>query len=475
MSIVPVATGEGQLEVSSVSLAACRSSVQMLGLPRDRGVGWRLFAFTAVRFLVAVVGFGALAFVIVDLRSAAAWVDHSDQVLSQSQSVERSVVDVETGVRGYLLTGESRFLQPARLGERILPAELTALRQLVRDDAAQTARAAALRAAIGGYLNGWVRPTIAAPPRTSRQIRRTTSDGKRRVDALRDAFAEFNSVEARLREDREADVHRVEILVAVVVVAVLLTLIGAIALATRWTSRKIARPLAQLDRLVHRFVAEDFSQRAPEDGIGEIGTLARSFNELANALVRSRAEAESLRRELERQARTDPLTGLANRRTFDLELARASADADRDRPLSLLSIDLNDFKSINDRYGHPAGDKALKLVARACTDSIRNSDLAARVGGDEFAILLPDTSRHGAHSVASNIEHRLHHAAHVAGTDRVTISIGSATSTGELDPEHLVRTADADMYAIKRDNARFRTQQPASDHPGNEIGKTTDR
>ncbi|KAA0256389.1 diguanylate cyclase [Acidobacteria bacterium ACD] len=156
---------------------------------------------------------------------------------------------------------------------------------------------------------------------------------------------------------------------------------------------------------------------------------------------------------LSRLALSDPLTGLANRRAFDEAIAREVARTARlCRPLSLLVLDLDRFKQVNDTYGHPTGDDVLNglaaLLARVC----RRGDLPARLGGDEFAILLPHTGPEQALLVAERIR-RTVEGAPLGRTSPVpmTVSIGSATlhSPEQGGPESLVARADAALYRSK--------------------------
>ena len=98
-----------------------------------------------------------------------------------------------------------------------------------------------------------------------------------------------------------------------------------------------------------------------------------------------------LQRELEHLAHHDPLTGLPNRRWFEQEIARDLARATRQNaPLSVIALDLDQFKTYNDAHGHVAGDRLLKLLASLWTEALRTADVMARLGGDEFVVVLPD-------------------------------------------------------------------------------------
>jgi diguanylate cyclase (GGDEF)-like protein len=144
----------------------------------------------------------------------------------------------------------------------------------------------------------------------------------------------------------------------------------------------------------------------------------------------------------------DALTGLPNRRSFDAELARAVERHRRHAaPLCLALLDLDGFKKVNDELGHAAGDEVLQEVARQLRQQLRSIDGCFRVGGDEFALLLPDTAREGAElgverCCAAIREARL-------GDGRVGVSAGIVEAANE-SPEGLVQRADEQMYAMKR-------------------------
>ncbi|WP_375275272.1 GGDEF domain-containing protein, partial [Methylorubrum thiocyanatum] len=158
---------------------------------------------------------------------------------------------------------------------------------------------------------------------------------------------------------------------------------------------------------------------------------------------------------------TDLLTGLPNRRRFEEAFEQAAKASRRaDRPLALLVIDADHFKRYNDRHGHVVGDAVLKSLAKSLTESLRRpNDLAARVGGEEFAVLLPDTDRAGAARIAEAIHAAVADLAVPAagiGPGSITVSIGLAVSAGDRETEDLYRRADAALYEAK-ESGRNRT------------------
>ena len=177
---------------------------------------------------------------------------------------------------------------------------------------------------------------------------------------------------------------------------------------------------------------------------------------LVRARVLNHLKLAAQREELERHSRQDGLTGIANRRHFDEELVRACRDAGGAVPmLGVALIDVDYFKQFNDRYGHTAGDEALRRVAQELARSVRGPfDLAARYGGEEFALLLPGVSSLPAllESVRLNIEGlRIPHESSRA-IPFLTVSCGGTTTVGgePRTPEHLLSRADEALYRAKR-------------------------
>lgn len=163
-------------------------------------------------------------------------------------------------------------------------------------------------------------------------------------------------------------------------------------------------------------------------------------------------ELHDLKEELQRQARTDSLTGIANRRTFFTNAETVFASSQRhQRALSLIALDIDHFKQVNDRHGHPAGDQVLREFAQACRSCLRDEDLLARIGGEEFCILLPDTPLLEASVTAERIRELATHirpsrpsAAHITASLGVTLMEAADASF-----DRLFSRADRALYAAK--------------------------
>ncbi|MBA9071606.1 diguanylate cyclase (GGDEF)-like protein [Methylobacterium sp. RAS18] len=177
---------------------------------------------------------------------------------------------------------------------------------------------------------------------------------------------------------------------------------------------------------------------------------------------RSEEQTAALNLELKRLAATDALTGLSNRRRFDEVLAREWRRAVRThQPLSLILLDADHFKGFNDRYGHQRGDEALKLIAHSIEAAIDSThDIACRIGGEEFAVVLPNTDTAGAMVVADRIRKAISgwnvpHAASPHGVLTVSLGLAEVPQTAAAEPAALIAAADRGLYDAK---ARGRNQ-----------------
>ena len=208
-------------------------------------------------------------------------------------------------------------------------------------------------------------------------------------------------------------------------------LAAAAACALAW---ELSNHLAGM-RVSHPFLA-----------IANLAVMAVAFGSVA---LLAAAQRDWLRRE-RAISRTDGLTGLLNGRGFYEAAAVELARSTRYRhPLTLAYVDLDDFKAINDRFGHARGDAVLVAVARAMRRACRSTDVVGRVGGDEFVVLFPETGREAAETALVKVRSRVEEAASQHGS-RVTVSIGSVSfARPPADVEALVHEADTVMYAVK--------------------------
>jgi len=203
---------------------------------------------------------------------------------------------------------------------------------------------------------------------------------------------------------------------------------------------EVSAVLEGLRRGIHDYLVEPFSD--PELVAG-VRSAQRTRTLQEQLMARSR--------QLEALAFTDPLTGLDNRRSMLRRLAAAVSGARRHgRPLAAAMLDLDHFKTINDTYGHDVGDAVLIMVSQRLTERLRKEDVVGRHGGEEFLVLLPDTTGPAADAAIEALRHAVADTPMQAGGHDITITVsaGLATWSGE-DAEELMRRADVALYAAK--------------------------
>ena len=335
--------------------------------------------------------------------------DHTLQVLIETDRLRSAALQQIRGGRGYLLTGRQMFLRPHISGKRQAEMAHARLASLLADNPRQVLRVRALGTDLA-HLRLVVDSMVAR-----------ASEG-RQADALQlmRSGSDRDAIEAIMRtlDDLQAS-ERAE-------------------LAQRTATAK------------QRAIANERYQYL----LAAIGLLLLALSIVTTIYVRRALERERLaRRELQHFAMTDALTALPNRRSFMKELDRAieRAQAKPDRTLSLAIFDIDHFKRINDRFGHPAGDAVIKDVGKRAKQALRKRDLVCRIGGEEFGVILPNANL----AAATAICERLRQA--IAGNPVVredaiiafTASIGIAEFQAGDEADHLLTRADVALYDAK--------------------------
>ena len=255
-----------------------------------------------------------------------------------------------------------------------------------------------------------------------------------------------------------SDMHDVEIqelhILEILSVLALLCL-GVGGLSGSILQNRVSQPITGLARAMHKVTSEEsFDAEVEVSGSGEIAALADGFNTMIAELQRRDRLAKLAEARLQQMARTDALTGLPNRRLFSECLAMAIASARRNRRvLGLLYVDLDGFKLVNDSLGHSVGDMVLCEVATRFMLRVRESETLARVGGDEFTVILTDV--HTPVEASRVAESLLDCMATPFVVDGHEVTLGASIGISTLDHTvqdgtELLRRADSAMYAAKR-------------------------
>jgi signal transduction histidine kinase len=351
------------------------------------GLTRRMVVASGLLALIIGAAFAVLLRSVEDVRSSERLARRSEEMLATANQLERLVVDMETGQRGFFLTGQESFLQPWQAAQAAFPAVSQRLEQLAAVPEQQQ-RARWINQAVTSYLRDYSTPLVAAARRDPAAGRSVTAtrQGRQRVDAIRSAFDQLVTTERRLAAARQ---QRSDAATRRAIVAATGGLAGSVLLIllfADYLSRAIVRPVHRAAAMAGRLAGGDLGTRMPETGVGEIGALERAFNSMAGSLEESRAELAASRARIVRSAdegrrriERDLHDGIQQRLVslgLDLRATEASVPADHpelraqlDRVTHALGDALEDLQEIS-RGIHPAIlsegglGPALKALAR---------------------------------------------------------------------------------------------------------------
>ena len=340
------------------------------------------------------------------------------EFLDAAHDVELATLQMIRGERGYLLTGRDDYLEPYTEGRANIDDALQRLRALDRNDHGTLSNVATLDRKAQTYIELLDRVVgLARSGRRSEALAIVDSTHERRaIEDMRATLLAMTLVEQR---DLES-------------------------LRTGWR-----------DKLA--------SQRVFFYLVSAVGLFLLILASITAFTLRRMAARERVyRAELRILAQTDELTGLANRRETLSSLKRTLADAERTgRGVAFALLDIDHFKRVNDTYGHPVGDEVIRILADKAMASVRGGDLVGRIGGEEFAIVLPGADVAQAYAVCERLRERVHSTAIAleAGTElHMTVSVGIARRFDGDSVESIIERADAALYQAKhggRDQVRL--------------------
>ncbi len=288
------------------------------------GLTGRMVAASAALALLVAGGFVVLLLAIGDLRGGERKADHTQQELVAANALERVLLDVETGQRGYAITHMRAFLEPWVAARRSFPAKSRRLVRLAADNREEARQAATIVAAVRSYIEDYSVPLVRAAERglPSAMSIASTVEGKRLVDALRADFDRLIATEQATAQAASARVST-ETTRAIWVAAVSIAgSVALIALYAGYLARAIVRPVRRAARMAGRLAGGDLSARVPETSVGELGELEQAFNVMGGSLEEARDE---LHRVAAEQAALRRVATLVARRTPPREVFAAVA------------------------------------------------------------------------------------------------------------------------------------------------------
>jgi signal transduction histidine kinase len=259
------------------------------------GLTRRMAVASGLLALVVGAAFTVLLVSVEDLRTSERLALHSEEVLAAANQLERLVIDVESGQRGFVITGEERFLDPWRDAQRAIPEASRRLDLLTADDQ-QHRQALLIGQAATGYVRDYSVPLVAAARRDPSSARTVaaTNQGRLRINAIRAQFDRLLAAERSLAVARE---RRSDAAAGRAVAATVGGLVGStllVLLFAGYLTRAIVQPVRRAAAMAGRLAGGDLGVRMPETGVDEVGALERSFNSMASSLERSRGELTRL-------------------------------------------------------------------------------------------------------------------------------------------------------------------------------------
>jgi signal transduction histidine kinase len=257
------------------------------------GLARRMVVASGLLALIVAAAFAVLLSSVADLRASERRARQSEEVLVVANGLERLVIDLETGQRGFIITGEERFLQPWQAARDSFPGQARTLERLVAGSPEQHRRAQQIAQATASYLRDYSIPLVSDPA-AARTVA-STEEGRRRIDTIRAEFNRFVETERGLAAARQQRSDATARRAAVAAAGGLAGSIVLIVVFAGYLTGAIVQPVRRAAVMAGRLAGGDLGARMPERGVGEIGVLERSFNAMAGSLEQSREELAASR------------------------------------------------------------------------------------------------------------------------------------------------------------------------------------
>ncbi|MEZ9512021.1 diguanylate cyclase [Vibrio breoganii] len=399
-------------------------------------------------FFFSIANIGFIYFLESRSENKLQWVIHTNEVMQTSGDLLNAISDAETGQRGYLLTGQSYYLEPYFRSRDEIKSIWGDLKSLTSDNPQQQELLDELVEDIDSKLEELafsISLYNEQPAEAIEMVR--TNVGKKYMDNIRRNLSSFNAEEKRLLEERKGDYREARAYITMMIVIETIVMLFLAFFTVVTVNRTLFNPLTKLmdaTQKVEQGKRQDVVDYLPRD---EIGYLMGRFYKMSESIHQRHSD-------LHTKAHTDELTGVYNRITLysDIEEAIAYSQLD-EKVVALCFIDMDGFKDINDQLGHEYGDILLQTVAQRLKETVRSSDRVYRYGGDEFVVLLPmvryqeDVSQIVSNLVDSIRKPISHKGQHIEVRFSIGVSVAPADTS---DPSVLVDNADKAMYRSKQ-------------------------
>jgi len=382
----------------------------------------------------------------------AAWVNHTHEVVIQTQDLLGHIKDMESGQRGYLLTEDVLYLEPYYEGLNDYKEHFDTLKALTSDNPLQQKCLANIDKTIKLKVE-----ELAETIRLTQENHGNAAialeivkknNGKKYMDYIEDVLKDFINREMLLLEQRKGEFRAHKLKITTLIIIEIAFFIFLALMTISFLNKNLFYPLNLLLSATHKMEKGEkvnFHDLTSKD---EMGYLLSSFLQM-NDKVHTRTET------LNYKAHHDELTGLKNRVSVHDEIERDIKELkDNNTKFAVFFLDLNKFKELNDSLGHDAGDLMLKETAKRLKNSVRSDDIVFRLGGDEFLILIKNVKhRSELEKILTNVLEETKTPLMIEGNAMdISLSIGVAISPDDTqNSDEILKYADIAMYAAKRD------------------------
>jgi len=377
------------------------------------------------------------------------WVNHTHEVIFQSERLLSSLKDTETGQRGFLLTDDSAYLNPYHAGLSIAKDTLEKLKVLTTDNHQQQIRLEKIEEMMNLKFTELAKTIklLHNDGNISEALKLVKeNNGKHYMDNIRSLLSKFENEEMILLEQRKGDFKASRAQIDILVIVQLIIFIFLAIFTFLFLNKNLFQPLNLLlssTKKTEEGKPLDYTDIVSHDEMGYL--LSRFFTMSETIHIRTKV--------LDHKAHHDGLTGLKNRSKMDIEIENAiNESTESNTKLALFFIDLNDFKVLNDTLGHDAGDAILKETAVRLKAAVRSDDSVFRVGGDEFVVLIKHIKTLvEVESIAEKILKATGLPVMIQGQPtKISLSIGIAISPDDSENSiEIVKFSDIAMYEAK--------------------------
>ncbi len=384
------------------------------------------------------------------------WVNHTHEVIDTTERLLSVMKDAETGQRGYLLTGNTSYLEPYHNALIVATEELSRLKELTSDNPSQQKLLAKIAEQIE-YKFEELAETVSLTQAGNRPAALEIvllNKGKQYMETIRDDFSTFTNNEMILLEHRKGDFRENRAEITTLIFVEVSLFVGLAVVTFLFLSKSLFSPLQLLVKSAEKIEKGQKLEASDILEKDEMGHLLSAFYVMGEKVY----ERE---KSLDRKAKHDSLTGLRNRTTALQEIEMSVLQSKKsNNKTAILFIDLNSFKQVNDSKGHEYGDRLLVETAVRLSASVRSSDVVFRLGGDECLIVLKNIiDINDVLGVIQKIENEFRVPAEIKGeVIDISISIGvSMAPDDSTNSSELIEFSDIAMYASKKDdNATYK-------------------